>query len=222
MFGKRFKQFRKALGLSQTDIATTLGIKPPAISQIEASKIKMSIENLEKISTTYNINLHWLLTGKGSMYTGRVQDLSDMTDTHSHISDDEASVTMPIVAEISAGSPVEAANEEPISFMNFDIDIVPFPEDYFVFKVNGRSMEPEILDGDTVVIQKTMDWANASFRICAVRVDGEITLKRLLKSKKGPYYILESINKDYEPIIVNPSESEFTLIGYLHYLLRQY
>lgn len=66
----RLKQARTALNLQQGAFAKKLGILQQQLSKYERGFNKPSIEFLIKLSKIFNINIHWLLTGEGQMFTG--------------------------------------------------------------------------------------------------------------------------------------------------------
>lgn len=66
--GGRIQQIRKRLGLLQKDFAEALDISTSAISDMEAGNIKPRFDLLYNISLVYNVNLHYLLHGKGMMF----------------------------------------------------------------------------------------------------------------------------------------------------------
>ena len=71
----RFTRLRKILKISQKDMAAALRIPDSTISRYENNVIKPSYDILSKIANTYNINLNWLLTGKGEMFTDRESEI---------------------------------------------------------------------------------------------------------------------------------------------------
>ena len=68
MIGERLQKARKTLKLSQEDISTQIGISYRAYSSYEREDRKPSIEFLEKLVVQYNLNLNWLIAGKGEMF----------------------------------------------------------------------------------------------------------------------------------------------------------
>jgi transcriptional regulator with XRE-family HTH domain len=66
--GKRLKELRKELKLSSKIFAENIGEKDYKIRDSETEKQKIANDLLEKIGIYYNINLNWLLTGKGEMF----------------------------------------------------------------------------------------------------------------------------------------------------------
>jgi transcriptional regulator with XRE-family HTH domain len=66
----RLKKLIKMLGLNQTLFAQSLGMTQPNISRMVSGDGKISLEVLNRITDIYkNVNLHWLLTGEGTMFT---------------------------------------------------------------------------------------------------------------------------------------------------------
>lgn len=67
--GLRLKKIRKQVGCSQDEFAQKLGITKQAISNIENSKSTPSVNVLSKLALDYNVNLNYLIIGKGSVYS---------------------------------------------------------------------------------------------------------------------------------------------------------
>ncbi|HEU18119.1 MAG TPA: helix-turn-helix domain-containing protein [Deltaproteobacteria bacterium] len=70
--GKRISQLRDNLGITQPELAKVLDIKrgAPTISNWENGISVPDVTHLSKISELYNVNLNWLITGKGEMRLG--------------------------------------------------------------------------------------------------------------------------------------------------------
>ena len=60
--GPRFRRIRRQLGLSQTQIATGLGISPSYVSLIERNQRPVSAQILLRLAETYEIDLRELAT----------------------------------------------------------------------------------------------------------------------------------------------------------------
>ena len=65
--GKRLKNIRKSLALTQTTFAEGLGLKQGPYSMIESGKVGLSSDVLKKLISTYRINPVWLFEGQGPM-----------------------------------------------------------------------------------------------------------------------------------------------------------
>jgi Helix-turn-helix. len=66
--GERFRQVRKKLSLTQTNLAEVLGCKQATIADYERDRISPSTKVLLIIAENYNLSIDWLLTGSGSMF----------------------------------------------------------------------------------------------------------------------------------------------------------
>jgi len=83
-------------------------------------------------------------------------------------------------------------------------------------------MEPDIHHNDVVIIRKGNDWDRLKGAICAVRIDGSITLKKLSMDDRRKLILLLPINENYAPIVIDPRDHEdVSLIGSMHYLYRK-
>jgi repressor LexA len=125
-------------------------------------------------------------------------------------------VTLPLYGRIAAGTPIEALRD-----LSTQID-VPIGllgnGDHYALEVAGDSMvEAGILDGDTVVIQRTENADNGTIVVALVD-DQEVTLKRL--RRKGNSVALEAANTAYETRIFGPDRVKVQ--GRLVGLLRRY
>lgn len=87
---------------------------------------------------------------------------------------------------------------------------------YMAFLVNGDSMAPQIKNADIVLIYKTIDWDTANGKICAVQVDGGITLKQVKLDHKRAALVLDPLNSDFNSLILDGDQtSDVFLIGTL-------
>ncbi|UUV17354.1 LexA family transcriptional regulator [Fusobacteria bacterium ZRK30] len=84
-----------------------------------------------------------------------------------------------------------------------------FKGDVIGIRVDGDSMQPDIKDGDTVLIKIEVMPENGE--VGAFILNDEGLLKRYKKTDRGDV-ILSSDNKDYDPIIINESD-EFHIVG---------
>jgi len=127
MIGARLLQLRGNLKLTQTDLAKRLKMNPSAISQMESGKIKPSLETLVLLDKYYGVNLHWLVTGKGTMYSvsGEPQSASErkLEKIRSFINEElmtlvrsrkdmaaSDAVELRVAGEIAAGRPAESVD----------------------------------------------------------------------------------------------------------------
>jgi len=127
---------------------------------------------------------------------------------------------IPILGSVAAGVPIECIQ---------DIKgYVEIPDwllkrgSYFALKVKGRSMEPEIMNGDIVIIRQQQTVENDEIGV--VVVDGEeATVKQVKRSDNG--IMLVPFNRDYEPKFYTAEQVEsrpVSIIGKVVELRRAY
>ncbi|MDD3606048.1 MAG: XRE family transcriptional regulator [Candidatus Cloacimonas acidaminovorans] len=237
MIGERLKQIRQVLGIKQVDLAKVLKINPSAISQMESGRTNPSLETLSELVVNYNVNLHWLITGIGKMFNTAndtssqngswdnfqklLNDrLEEIVQAHLDLRDSDT-VEIPVSGEIAAGEPMENYGTL-LDVVTVRRSLINGSLNNFVaLRVNGRSMEPDIRNQDVVLIRYCNEWRELAGKICAVRIDGGITLKRLILDDVQKMIVLLSINENYQPILIDPdSHTDVTLIGSLYFLFR--
>lgn len=126
-------------------------------------------------------------------------------------------VDLPLYGKIAAGTPIEALSD-PAAFTSVPPDMIGGGEHYALI-VDGDSMiDAGILDGDTVVIQRS-ETAESGDIVVAFIDDGEVTLKRLRKGG-GKTVALEPANPDYETRIFGADQVRVQ--GRLVGLIRHY
>ncbi len=126
-----------------------------------------------------------------------------------------ASVEVPLLGRIAAGSPVEAiAGQDTLNFADFAGD----PGTY-ALQVRGESMiEDHICDGDFVLIEKASEARDGE--IVVALVEGvETTLKRFYR-EDGDRVRLQPANSSMQPIYVN--RDALQIQGKLLAVLRKY
>ncbi len=73
-FGNRLKTIRTALGLSQEEFGDFIGATRAYISLVEKDKSKLSVENLVKLLLNKNVDLNFLLCGKGQPFINNCEN----------------------------------------------------------------------------------------------------------------------------------------------------
>jgi len=125
-------------------------------------------------------------------------------------------IQVPMLGRIAAGTPIEAL-ADPTRFISVPSDLLGRGE-YYCLEVDGDSMiEAGILDGDTVLIERT-DIAENGTIVVALVEGSEVTLKRLRKRHNS--VALEPANTNYETRIFGPDQVEIQ--GKLKGLVRSY
>ena len=66
--GTRIKKIRQALNLSQDDFGKIFDISKQFVSLLEKDKTFLNNEKLVKLLVDYDVNINYLLAGKGQMF----------------------------------------------------------------------------------------------------------------------------------------------------------
>lgn len=123
---------------------------------------------------------------------------------------------LPLLGTIPAGG-AAFAEEYVIDHINLDKQFVAHPEKSFMLKVTGESMTGAgIYEGDLVVATQKKE-AKVGDIVVAL-VDGENTIKRLVKGKDGKLY-LKAENPEYNDI---HALTELKVQGVVVALIRAY
>ena len=69
--GKRLKKIRQALGLSGEDFGKRIGVSKQYVSNLEADRNILNNEKLVSLSIDFNVNLNYLIAGKGEMFNNQ-------------------------------------------------------------------------------------------------------------------------------------------------------
>lgn len=72
----RFIEIRKKFFKNQTDMANIFNVSKQTISDYERERTFPKPDILEKLTTEYNINLNWLLSGKGNMLLSDIDNIN--------------------------------------------------------------------------------------------------------------------------------------------------
>ena len=116
---------------------------------------------------------------------------------------------------ISAGFPSPANDFKEIR-ISLDKELVKNPEATFYARVSGESMiEAGIDDGDLLVIDRSLSPENGKIAVCFI--DGEFTVKRIIKKERKLY--LRPENKNYKEIEVNEN-NELKIWGIVTYVVK--
>ncbi len=209
----RVKELINKLGTTQRKFAEELGISAPRLNNYLSGSREIPQDILIKIGKITSCELSWLLTGDGPMF----QELQPI-----NIGSGEF-VRLPVSARIAAGHPIEALDEEPEEWIRVSRDLLSLPPPYYVFKVEGDSMAPFILEGDYVVLSRNWQGVHLQGKICGFRTWDGITLKKLMLQSKGKVAWLMPINHSkYEPVAYSKDTEDLSMLGVLVVLIRKF
>lgn len=117
---------------------------------------------------------------------------------------------IPVVGHVAAGDPILATEH-----IDDYCDIAPsffHPRADYLLNVRGMSMrDAGILDGDLLAVHSTTDAQNG--QIVVARLDEEVTVKRLKRTRSRYHLQLLPENPDFEPIEVDLREQHCSIEG---------
>src|SRR5688572_26125793 len=102
-------------------------------------------------------------------------------------------VRLPVLGQVRAGTPAEAI-EDVEDHLLVDSGLAKGAD--FVLRVKGDSMEPEMVEGDLLLVRQAVDARDG--QVVVAHVEGEATVKRLRKA--GGQAWLEAANPRYPEI----------------------
>jgi SOS-response transcriptional repressor LexA len=236
--GTRLGLLVKALNLKQYQFNEKFGISTNSMARYKNNERYPESEFLAKLVEN-GINVNWLLRGEGSMFIQAPWEMAPDVKTSKRVQIIDGKPTLvndfdrtyirtaifPILAEISAGTPIEVTEgHEPADSVEVPTRYIPLGTDrYAAFRVNGRSMESEILHDDIVLIKKQITWDDLDGKICAVRYESGITLKRIQYDVARKGVALQPLNKDFRIEFIDADQTQWlSMIGPVALQLRVY
>ena len=131
---------------------------------------------------------------------------------------EDAPEGLPLVGRVAAGNPI-LAQEHVEDHVEIDPGVWR-PRADFLLQVVGDSMiEIGIFDGDYLAVHSCKDAANGE--VVVARVDDEVTVKTLRRTRSKHIVHLEPANEEFETIEVDLREQEFAIEGISVGVLRR-
>ena len=114
-----------------------------------------------------------------------------------------------VTEKVAAGVGYSYGNNEVTAFYTDREDLMQYD---MATRVFGDSMEPELLDGDVILLKQGYDNVNGD--IYVIDYDGKSYVKKLYND--GNRFVLKSINEKYSDIIIYTSDIQdtyFNIVG---------
>ena len=176
-FAIRLKELRTRKNMTQGELSKALNISQSAIAMYESGRREPKLEILEVFADYFNVDMNYI-TGKSNLTT----KVEPPTPPDA-IPLDNYLYKIPLLGRVAAGEPIYA-DEHIENYEYIDTKYKHDGQRYFALRIDGRSMEPTIMDGDIVIVrqQSTVD----SGQIAIVLIDGEdATAKEVRESPEG-------------------------------------
>ncbi len=160
----RIKSLRQKKGLSQQELAKLLFVNQTAVSQWERGVTNPSTDTAIALASLFDVSVDYLL--------GRNVDVPLRIKR-----------TVPVLGTIPAGVPVEAI-EDILDYEDLSPEEANDSHEYFGLRIRGRSMMPEYLDGDTIIVRRQDTAETGDDAVVMVNGD-DATFKRIQRSLGG-------------------------------------
>lgn len=188
-FGQRLKEARKNRGMTLRELGEAIGRSESVVQRYESGVISnLDNEVIAKLANALNVNPAYLM-GWTKINTVNT-------------------VSIPILGDIACGDPI-TADDNIVGYQARATDDLPKGE-LFYLRAKGDSMSPDIKSEALVLCRQQPDVENGEIAAVLVNGNTEATLKKVRKINDS--ILLEPINDNYEPYIVN-EDNPATIVG---------
>ena len=202
------------------DLARAVGVKPPSVSDWLSGKSKnMDGPNLIRAAQYLKVNSKWLATG-----LGKPTDEETKSDFNNVTFNDSPFIKIPVLDFVQAGifSSVgyDGINPKGETYTTYRS---AKPSDVFSLTIEGMSMAPEFLPGDSIVVDASLSPQPGSY-VIAQNGSYEATFKKYRVIGYDEYgreeFELVPLNPDYPTW--SSREHKITIIGVMVRHMRDY
>ena len=166
----KLRELRKNKGLLQGEVAKAVDVSQSVYARYESGKLDPSLETLSKLADFFGVSVDEVL--------GRPNSAKWKTSPPpqpDYLS--KETVLIPIIGRVRAG--YDALAEQLIEgYMEVEPSLLKRFPDASALKVWGKSMEPDIKEGDYVIITQQAEVRSGDFAVICVNGD-EGTIKRV-------------------------------------------
>ena len=209
-FSPFFKRISDATGIrSQTELASVLKVNRSAITQAKRTD-SVPANWVLQLSKAFGLNPEWVENGKGEKF------IRDYEKTQSE-------QVPKVKARLSAGGGSFEITHEIQGFYSFRKDWLRkrgVPNQMALMDIFGNSMDPELKDGDTVLVDQSQK-AILAGAVYAVGIEDTVMVKRVEKHPNK--LVLLSNNEAYSPIFLQGHELDtIRIIGKVIWSCREF
>lgn len=183
-FGENLKRIMVAKNVSGYELAKLSKVDEGYISKLINGKVTGNVTDkiAVPLARALNVTTEEL---RGTKKT------SGIPSPHILAKDVAASIQayIPVYGEIHAGEGME-----PIDYVAMS-RVRPAPETMKAYRIKGLCLEPDIIDGDTVIVDEALTPDDGDLVVCVI--DGTVSIKRYRENKRGKY--LENNGGTYRP-----------------------
>ena len=200
--------------IRDADLAKLLGTNENTLREYKKKHGLLKAEVLVNLIQRYKIDPRWLFKGEGEPFHGarsiypficgpehdECSVMRELCDIYHYFAQDEG-------VKGSAGS--DTLTEGAIAFRRDWLERKGQPGDLMLAKVRGDAMEPTLLSGDMVLINKSITHANEG-GIYAISVKDEFMIRRIQYMFDGNKVKIITDNERYQPIEIDREKVSIT------------
>lgn len=210
-FGERLKECRRAIKMTQPQVAKRVGMSQTNLSELENNKYPTS-SFTPALASLYGVEAMWLSEGRLPKYRGDKEPHSRTDTTHfGNVESATLRGEVKLISWIQAGQWAGAVdNYAPGDGETTVPTTVPVKRHTYALRVKGDSMTnpygwPSFPEGMIIIVEPEMDFLPNDFVIIK-NGDDEATFKQLVKD--GSAYYMKPLNPRY-PILPLPEDAVF-------------
>ena len=186
MFSQRIKEIRKLRGMTQSALASSLGVTQQAVGKWEKGASAPDPQTVAALSEKLGVSADYLLG------CDEAPKAAINRQTAFHVPQEHM---IPVIGTVRAGYGALAFTED----YGYEPANVKDPDSYFYLIVKGDSMEPRISDGDYALVHRQPTLENGDLGV-VVFGEGEGTLKKYVE--RGNSVVLQPFNAAYKQQII--------------------
>lgn len=204
------KSYFRKQGITQTDIASKLGVTTASVNAIFTGKRNIGRKVAENLQEAFGISAAWLLTGEGNMLKGTRHEVYEDEKPANLAAEPQpdTSGSLPLVPISAVGGALSGTDDQ---WMEYDMEryVVPvFRRSDFLIRVEGDSMEPKYYRGDLVACKKVplndiwFQWG----KVYVIDTRQGALIKYIQPGEDDEHITLVSENSHYKPFQLHKSE----------------
>lgn len=215
--GHLVRNRRKELGLTQDELAGSLGVDASYITKIERGKRSPGLDLVVTMAETLGLPPDEVLShtkhahAYNAVFSKSVHHLR-LAEAAPDYGPQVRERQIPVISHVSAGEPIECAWTDAGLPVGAGLDWAPAPPDgsvpdhMYSLRVRGTSMLPMIREGALIFVDPEAVVHNNDL-VVAKDVEGRAWLKHVRLS--GEMVILKSLNQQFEDILLPRSKVQF-------------
>lgn len=192
----RVKKLRKALDLTQHQLAELVGVAQNSIQKLEKGDTK-NPRNIEALARALQCTPEFLQFGISENKNNNVMPGPTIKNT------------APLISWVQAGSWSEITEIKAYDAERFMCP-VNCSDLTFVLKVQGISMEPKFDEGDLIFVDPEAECIHGSYVVARLDDDNQATFKQLII--EGGHKFLKAANPNWPEQLI-PINGNCTLVG---------